>query len=113
MDQKNRRLDSAFVTATLMFGCAVALVCEGMPPESDDWDDLQPTHLFHGTGGRWVVAWAVCITLALACIVWSMVSLSLAMNRFATCINFMHGARYFQLAGICARGYFWIPRLLA
>ena len=34
----------AFTSATLMFGCALALACEGWPPALEDWEGLEADH---------------------------------------------------------------------
>eukprot|EP00036_Acanthoecidae_sp_10tr_P006099 CAMPEP_0182937930 /NCGR_PEP_ID=MMETSP0105_2-20130417/42965_1 /TAXON_ID=81532 ORGANISM="Acanthoeca-like sp., Strain 10tr" /NCGR_SAMPLE_ID=MMETSP0105_2 /ASSEMBLY_ACC=CAM_ASM_000205 /LENGTH=182 /DNA_ID=CAMNT_0025077179 /DNA_START=20 /DNA_END=565 /DNA_ORIENTATION=- len=37
-DQKNRRLDTAFLSATLVFSMLIAIICEGLPPTLNDDD---------------------------------------------------------------------------
>eukprot|EP00729_Bicosta_minor_P020056 gene20056-6858_t len=93
MDQKNRRLDSAFTSATLMFGCALVRepATNGVPwwpPDLEDWDGLLQSandtyNPLAGKETQVLITWGSFVCMSLLMTLWSMAALMLATNRFS------------------------------
>ena len=86
-DQHNRRLDSAFVAATLVFAVVVAIICEGMPPGvgDDDGDTAEWSEKAQriGLGGALHHVWAFCLAGALGSVLLGMLDIWRAMSEMS------------------------------